>query len=280
MKIFKSSTTCNKNHIISITTDQVRKIQSSRGHTAQKILTVNPSSQNFHKIHIKSPKIMKSLPNIHNMPIYIFASFSSQIKSNEGVCTSHDPHRLLSPPPATQIILQRSPPLPSSSWPLLKLALLPDDDRACLLLTAKHQHPLPPSSLSQTLFLSLSACEEGGRRRGRRRRGGEEEEEEEEGAKALEPPIATPDFWRRRTAACMHVFLHFFLSLSNFLRKNCAKALLPTNCKHPKRLPKTTPYNLTPSLPVNSRKPGCYILTPLKKFCPRNFQGERPRVPI
>ena len=123
------------------------KLKRSYG---QKIPNSEPIHQKFHKIHIECPKIMKSLPNIHNMPIYIFASFPSQIKSKEGVCTSHDPHRLLSPSPVTQIILQRSPPLPSSSWPLLKLALLPDDDRACLLLTDKHQHPLPPSSLPPT----------------------------------------------------------------------------------------------------------------------------------
>ena len=39
---------------------------------------------NIHKIHNKSPKIMKSLPCIHNMPNYTFASFLSKIESSEG----------------------------------------------------------------------------------------------------------------------------------------------------------------------------------------------------
>ena len=47
----------------------------------QKSRNSNPSSQKFHKIHIKSPKIMKSLPCIHNIPNYTFASFPSKIES-------------------------------------------------------------------------------------------------------------------------------------------------------------------------------------------------------
>ena len=129
------------------------------------------------------------------------------------------------------------------------------------------------SLFSASHSLTHSQMEGGG---GRRLREG--------GGRRKKPPDAPPPLLLSRLKKQKEKWWCMVVAHSLFFNKLFAQKLhktppLPHKLRISQTTPKNTPDFLTPNLPVNSRKLGCYILTPLKEFLPRNHQCERPRVP-